>query len=349
MISPAPPRLVAVRYPWRMSRRFVLLALALVAAAIAMRYTRNRADESDTGATTQPAPLATRAAPASVQEPQSSTGSSGSTDLLAALVAPSPPSPPPPPPPMLPEPLPPWDAKLADVLPALKARADAGDHAAACHIGLALSACALWLDSQPSAAALRQMRLNDEGTIERMARLAADTYRPGRENTCKGLPAQALEQRFAYLQQAADAGNDAAMLAFAEGVPLLGIETTVSHPEWVEAHRRLAPSYLIELIRRGDRYAAFLVFMASDGMQVSFLGQALQMDEMTAATFWYLGREVLGQPGDPWHGPSPSIAHTAQERARVVHRRFFEQRPFQSGEFQDRHDLMHVERCGAKP
>ena len=349
MISPAPPRLVAVRYPCRMSRRLILLALALVAATIALRHSRNRADDSDTGATTQPAPLAIRTAPASVQEPQTGAATASSNSLLAALVAPSPPSPPPPPPPAFPEPLPSWDAKLVDVLPALKARADAGDHTAACHIGLALSACALWVVGQPSAAAIRQMRLNDEDTIERMARLSVDTFRPGRENTCKDLPAQALEQRFAYLQQAADAGNGAAMLAYAEGIPLAAMETAVRHPEWVEAHRRLAPRYLTELIRRGDRYAAFLVSMASDGMQLSFLGKALQMDEMTAATFWYLGREVRGQPGDPWYGPSPSISQTAQERARAIHRRYFEQRPFQSGEFQDRHDLMNVERCGATP
>ena len=243
MISPAPPRLVAVRYPCRMSRRLILLALALVAATIALRHSRNRADDSDTGATTQPAPLAIRTAPASVQEPQTGAATASSNSLLAALVAPSPPSPPPPPPPAFPEPLPSWDAKLVDVLPALKARADAGDHTAACHIGLALSACALWVVGQPSAAAIRQMRLNDEDTIERMARLSVDTFRPGRENTCKDLPAQALEQRFAYLQQAADAGNGAAMLAYAEGIPLAAMETAVRHPEWVEAHRRLAPRY----------------------------------------------------------------------------------------------------------
>lgn len=34
MISPAPREVVAVRYPWRMSRRVVLLALAIVAGEI---------------------------------------------------------------------------------------------------------------------------------------------------------------------------------------------------------------------------------------------------------------------------------------------------------------------------
>lgn len=348
MISPAPREVVAVRYPWCMSRRVVLLALAIVAVAIAMRFLQTRTEESGAAAEARLAPPAAHAGATAVEGPSSQSASSRSTALLATRTAPTAP-PPSAPPPAFAEPLPPWDATLAEVLPTLKTRADAGDHTAACHIGLALSACALWLDSQPSAAAIRQMRPNDEDTIERMARLSVDTYRPGRENTCKNLPAQALEQRFAYLQQAANAGNAAALLAFAEGVPLLSMETAVRHPEWVEAHRRLTPGYLATLIRRGDRYAAFLVSMAGDGLQASLLGKALQMDEMTAATFWYLGREVRGQPSGPWHGPSPSIGRRAQERARLIHRRYFDQRPFESGEFQDRHDLMKVERCSETP
>ncbi|MBK6726628.1 MAG: hypothetical protein IPG63_05105 [Xanthomonadales bacterium] len=268
-------------------------------------------------------------------------------DLLAALADAS--QAPPPPPPTFTEPLPRWDAKLVDVLPALKARADAGDHVAACHIGLALSACAWSISLQPSPAEIRQTRSEDDATIERMARLATDTFRPGREKTCADLPASELELRFQYAQQAADAGVGAAMLAYAEGVPLLSIDAILRHPEWLEAHRQRAPRYIAELIRRGDRFAAFLLSMGSDGMQMSLLGKALQMDEVTAATFWYLRQEFMGQPMSPWHGPTPSIERIARERAHALYERYFEPRPFRSGEFKDRFDMMNVERCGLTP
>lgn len=265
-------------------------------------------------------------------------------DLLAALADTSQ-APPPLPPPTFTEPLPPWDAKLVDVLPALKARADAGDHVAACHIGLALSACAAWMHHQPSPVELRQIDPEDKESIDRAARLSVDIRRPGREKICAGLPESALDERFAYLQQSADAGNAAAMLTYAEGIPLQSFDAMYRHPEWLEAHRQRAPRYVAELIRRGDRFVAFLLSMNSDGMQMSILGKSLQMDEMTAATFWYLGRDIMSQPKEAWRGPTPAIERTARARAHALYTRYFEQRPFQSGEFKGRWDMTNVEHC----
>ncbi len=297
------------------------------------------------------------AAPATKVETPESPGietetpaAAGSPDLLAALAndttqtwAPPPPSP------TFSEPLPPWDAKLVDVLPALKARADAGDQVAACHIGLALSACAHAHSYAPSKALIRQVDPNDKEAIDRMAWMTQDIRRPGREATCVGLDPSAMEERFAYLQQAADAGNGAAMLAYAEGVPLQFFEAMYRHPEWLEAHRQRVPRYVAELIRRGDRFMAFLLSMGNDGMQMSPLAKALQMDEPTAATFWYLGRDILSQPKEAWHGPTPSVERTARERAHTLYTRYFEQRPFRSDEFNGRSDMMNIEHCRVTP
>lgn len=94
---------------------------------------------------------------------------------------------------------------------------------------------------------------------------------------------------------------------------------------------------------------AFLLSMHNDGIQMSVLGNALQMDEMTAATFWYLGRDILSQPKETWHGPTPSIERTARERAHTLYTRYFEQRPFRSGEFNGRSDMMNIEHCLVTP
>ena len=322
-------------------------ALALVAMAL---WWRAHGDEA---ASPEPAPAAPTIAPASHgPDPSNAAGerveATTAPDLLKALSDP-PPSSPPPPPPVLAEPLPPWDAKLVNVLPALKARADAGDHVAACHIGLALSACAMSLSFAPSKAELRQLDPNDDEAVEQLAWRSQDFFKPGRDATCVGLDPSAMEERFAYLQQAADAGNGAAMLAYAEGIPFQFFEAMYRHPEWLEAHRQRAPRYVAELIRRGDRFMAFLLSMHNDGMQISPLGKALQMDELTAATFWYLGRDILSQPKEAWHGPTPSIERRARERAHALYTRYFEPRPFRSGEFNGRADMMNVEHCGARP
>ncbi len=332
-----------------MDRRGWTLALGALAVAAAL-FWRARGDDASAAASVEAAAamatveIADRPTPAS---PTKSGESPLKPDLLAALADTAPA--PPPPLPTFTEPLPPWDAKLVDVLPALKARADAGDHVAACHIGLALSVCAAWLHHQPSPAALRQIDPEDKEAITRAAWLSSDLRRPGREKTCAGLSESALDESFAYLQQSADAGNTAAMLAYAEGMPLQSFDAMYRHPEWLEAHRQRAPRYVAELIRRGDRFMAFLLSMNNDGMQMSILGKSLQMDEMTAATFWYLGRDVLSQPKEAWHGPTPSIERTARERAHALYTRHFEQRPFQSGEFKGRSDMTNIEHCGSNP
>lgn len=341
---------MAVRYPARMDRRGWTLALCALAVAAAL-FWRGLADD---GGAQDESPVAVPATKVEAAETVASVpdgnahGTSAKPDLLAVL-ADTTQAPPPLPPPTFTEPLPPWDAKLVDVLPALKARADAGDHVAACHIGLALSACALYRSHRPSPAEVRQADPDDAEAVDRIARLSGDVTRPAREQTCDGLNDDALDQSFGYLQQSADAGNATAMLAYAEGMPMQNFRVALRHPEWLEAHRERTPRYVAELVRRGDRFAAFLLSMGNDGMQMSFMGRALQMDEMTAATFWYLGREILGQPKSPWHGATPGIEREARERARSLHDRYFDSRPFRSGEFNHRADFLKVESCATLP
>lgn len=334
-----------------MSSRSRALRLTALLALAALLFLRQGAEQTDVAALAVNADRVDSSTDTDRDSASPSPTTAPSTgDLIAALAGDEAVTAPPPPPlPPSPEPLPPWDAKLVDVLPALKARADAGDHVAACHIGLALSACAMSLSYAPSKAELRQLDPSDKEAIDRLAWRSQDFRRPGRDATCVGLDPLAMEERFAYLQQAADAGNGAAMLAYAEGVPLQFFEAMFRHPEWLEAHRQRTPRYVAELIRRGDRFMAFLLSMGNDGMQMSLLGKALEMDELTAATFWYLGRDVLDQPKQAWHGPTPSIERAARERAHALYTRYFEQRPFRSGEFNGRADMVNVEHCRVNP
>ena len=328
-----------------MPRRPIVVLIVFLAVAVLLIGSRVR-DQSPVSAVAPQPDMSSNAAPETATVPAAVDAAAKTSALLDQLANGAEPAMTIPPPAMALAPLPSWDAKLVDVLPELRARADAGDHVAACHIGLALSACAAWLAHRPSPAQLRQIQPDDDEAIERLAWISADMRRPGREKTCDDLPDVALDDRFAYLQQAADAGNGAAMLAYAEGIPMQSIDAIYRHPEWLEAHRQRTPRYVAELIRRGDRFAAFLLSMNGDGMQMSLLSRALNMDQATTATFWYLGREVMSRPSDERTGSTPELKQAAQARARAIHRRYFDQRPFQSGEFKDRFDMANVERCG---
>ncbi len=181
-----------------MSSPIRTLGLTALLALAALLFLRQGAEETD-GAT--PAVVADPVDPSADSDRISAAPSPSATprtgDLIAALAGDeAQPAPPPPPLPPSPEPLPPWDAKLVDVLPALRARADAGDSIAACHIGLALSACALRADSSPSPAELRNLDPSDEDSLRLLAFRDMDYARPGREATCEGVDRGDLQLAF---------------------------------------------------------------------------------------------------------------------------------------------------------
>ncbi|HWT16550.1 MAG TPA: hypothetical protein VN581_12255, partial [Patescibacteria group bacterium] len=203
--------------------------MLVVATAL---FWRGRADD---GAAQTDAPVAASAMNVEAPDLQAveARSAAGTPDLLAALAIDAAQPMPPLPRPTVTEPLPPWDAKLVDVLPALKARADAGDHVAACHIGLALSACALHLSTRPSKAQIRNTPPDDKDAFDFLAMRSTDFSRPGREATCDGLSADDLVIRFAYLQSAADAGNVAALRLYLSSNMFATMDHVVRHPEWL--------------------------------------------------------------------------------------------------------------------
>lgn len=248
------------------------------------------------------------------------------------------------------EPLPAWDARLVDVLPTLRARADRGDVAAACHLALALSACAFTRARQASPALMRVLKPDDKDAIDDVARSNVDYLRNGREATCVDVAENEFESRFHYLRAAAEGGSEAAMLAFVEGMPLLSFDAMVRHVDWVEQYRLDAPRYVAQLLRRGSRRAAVLFAIEGNGFRATLLSQLLQLDARSAATLHQLGRRVRGEPYTVNH-----LSFTAEQeavgrgRAEVIFARYFGSRGASAKELRNALDLFDVEACAEGP
>jgi hypothetical protein len=319
-----------------MNHRVALALLALVGVIAIARFARERMPTAPPGMTEAPAPAAAES---------DRRAASATRDLLAALVQDA----------ALPPPtvevvaaLPRWDAPLLEVLPALRQRADAGDSTAACHLALALSACARVIARRPSPARLRTLDPADRDAVDDIARADLDDLRHGREQTCVGLGDAELDLRFDYLHAAAEAGSAAAMLAYVEGIAFETPEAQVRHADRIRLYRIDAPRYVERLLRRGDRRAAYLLARSADGFQVSMLSQVLLADARSAATLHQLGQLILGEPfthGGPTFTPDEERDGAA--RARAIHARHFEQRDDRPGEFEQAGDLLRVEYCVA--
>ena len=243
-------------------------------------------------------------------------------------------------------PLPRWDANLADVLPELRARADGGDVIAACHLGLALSACALNAVHKPSPARMRNVDPSDRDGIDDVARSSVDYMRPGREATCAGVSTADLDARFVYLRRAAEAGSSAAMLAYIEGVQFYTADAVIRHAEWVQQYRVDLPRYVAQLLQRGNRRAALLLALGADGQLTSILAQTLQLDAQAAATMYELGLLVREQSLIRVVPVFTADQHRiGRARAKAIYTRYFV--PNDDGPYvkDSLADLMRVETC----
>lgn len=336
-----------------MSSPIRTLGLTALLALAAFLFLRQGAEETDVAT---PAAVAERVDPSidtnRVTAAPSATTAPNTGDLIAALAGDEAlPAAPPPPLPPSPEPLPPWDAKLVDVLPALRARADAGDAIAACHLGLALSACSYHTDLGPSAAEIRNLNPDDEDAIRMFGYRTMELVRPGREATCAGLGRTDFRERFRYLLQAADQGVDAAAVAFVDGLAFSSVEDAVRHPELLEQYRDRAPLLVQQLLARGNARMVILMAFAADGMRSSLLPQLLDLDERSRATFLLLGALVRNKPALvsqlDWF--PPDIAEAGRQQAMLIHARYFSGVRFDEADAQRWRDLFRVEACAESP
>lgn len=243
------------------------------------------------------------------------------------------------------EPLPPLDAPLDGFAEALAARADAGDSAAACRLGLELMRCqglearegkTVVDDWQHSAlvferaAATRDSRFDWAGQAEHLQALV-DHFRPIAD-ACERV-APALHARGAgWLRSAALSGEPEALLMEASGAGRYSQGTRGSagwlrSPEF-DRWRREAPVLLQRALAAGRPEAVLLYADGSAGGEGALQG-LLPDDAQQAATWRALAERLFGNDADrllqslvPLPGHVDSAA--AEQQAAEWHARYFD-------------------------
>lgn len=231
-------------------------------------------------------------------------------------------------------PLPPPDAPLAQVVPDLQARADAGDHRAACRLGMELLRCqhlptwdALVSSSDPSDS---EVEFEAEGNLAAANSVAEERlWLIERLQQCRGVPSALQSQGARYLRQAALAGDSSAMLAYADGNHWRpdgrGTALDSDFDQW----RREAPGMVHAALRAGNPTAANMLQMSySDDF--GFLSAMIPDDTYRSYVYHLLTVRLFG------HRERPALAReldaAAMERARLeagqLHERYFGGRRF---------------------
>ncbi|GAB2661734.1 hypothetical protein GCM10027193_14870 [Arenimonas aestuarii] len=227
--------------------------------------------------------------------------------------------------------------KFVTALPALHARADAGDRRAACRLGYQLLRCqhARFLNI---AAILGEDGKDAEEEYEAKGNLAAANqmaemklWHLELERDCRLVP-EALRERGAhYLRAAARAGDADAMLLYGQGQHLnptgRGMAAGPDFDVWV----REAPDMLHRALRAGNPAAAFSLYMAfADNFG---LPNALVADDpYQTAVYHLLSTRLFGMREMPlWLGKlDPQAQEQARAQARQLHAELFDGKRFDS-------------------
>lgn len=230
-------------------------------------------------------------------------------------------------------PLPPHDTLLAQSLPVLLARAEAGDRSAACRLGLELLRC----DQ------LKSFQRMTEGQLDRAEEelaaagelVAANSvaeqslWNLERNQQCQAVPQELADQGARYLREAALAGNPYAMTAYASGThwppDLRGIAISPDFDRW----RREAPGLLQAAVQAGSPEAAFMLqlsYVDDNG----FLSALVPDDPYRGYVYNLLSARLFGhRERDTWarHLDAEAIERARDEAARL-HDRYFDGRHF---------------------
>lgn len=291
---------------------WLLVALA-AAAAWAWWQTRDR------WATAGDATQATQAPPSPVRE----RDADATTPMARALPVP-------------PAPLPPPDAPLAQVLPGLRATADAGDRRAACRLGMELLRC------QHLGAWNRQMErfmgeqaeaaYESEGNLAAANQVAEEKlWRIERLAQCRAVPADLQAEGARYLRQAALAGDPYAMLAYAEGHHWPPSSRGIALDPMFDQWRREAPAMMHAALRAGNPTAAFIL-QINYSDDLGFLSALVPNDAYRSYAYHLLAVRLFGHTEQPGRtrGLDAGEIERARREADDMHARYFDRRRFPS-------------------
>lgn len=223
--------------------------------------------------------------------------------------------------------LPPPDAPLAQILPALVRRADAGDGKAACRLAMELIRC-----TQVADWASISMPKNDEHQQETDP--ALDEYwdqrrlwQLERQMQCRGVPASLRDRGSHYLVQAAHAGEPEAMVRYAEGGhwPPSG-RGIVADPGF-DAWRRDAAAMMYRALAAGAPEAVQLL-MINYSDDFGLLSALVPDDPEQALAMHLLSARLFGTSESPHKSRNLSAGAVvrARERAEQMHERYFQNR-----------------------
>lgn len=231
-------------------------------------------------------------------------------------------------------PLPARDAPLADILPRLKADADAGDRRAACRLGMELLRCqhlGTW------SAVLGDMDAS-EATYEAEGRLAAANAvaeaklrRLERLRQCQSVPQELRGEGARYVRRAALAGDPYAMLAYAEGQhwPPNG-RGIAAGPEF-DVWRQEAPGMMQRALQAGNPAAA-LKLQSHYQDDFGYLAALVPNDAFQGYVYHLLVVRLFGYKEQ--HFRAQGLDAAAVERARLeaarLHERYFDGKRFPS-------------------
>lgn len=232
--------------------------------------------------------------------------------------------------------LPPPDAPLAQVLPALQASADAGDRRAACRLGMELLRCqhlGTW-DALMSKVmgGDAEMEFEERGNLAAANSIAEERLsRIEGLQQCRSVPESLRSQGGRYLRQAALAGEPHAMLAYAEGHHWPPDGRGVALGADFDLWRQEAPAMMHAALRAGNPTAAFMLQMNySDDF--GFLSAMIPDDTYRSYVYHLLSARLFG------HRERQALARdldaAAMERAGKeaieLHERYFGGRRFPS-------------------
>lgn len=229
-------------------------------------------------------------------------------------------------------PLPPQDAPLATVVPALVARAEAGDSRAACRLGMELIRCdqmeqwnRITLGSPDS-----ESQFESEGNFGAANFQAEEKiWRIERLAQCAEVPAHLRGQGSNYLKQAAYAGDPYAMHAYAEGLHFnLEMRGVALDPHF-DAWRRDSPAMMHAALRAGNPTAAFSLFTAYQDDHAPFTA-LVPDDTFQAAVFHLLSVRLFGMRDrlSAFTNLDAAGMANAHKEAEALHQRYFGGRRF---------------------
>jgi hypothetical protein len=228
------------------------------------------------------------------------------------------------------EPLPPRDAPITEIA-SLLSRADAGDAAAACQLGVRLNFCtraAFFSDQRLNALRAQEAKQHAKGDLAGANSSAASLLKGTRiRQQCDGVP-EALQRRaFDYLRQAALAGEPEAVIRYSRGQHLAGRSSFgfIRTPQF-DTWRREALSMLEARLAAGHPEAV-LVMLEARG-EANFLSMVTPQDPTLDLAYRLLARRLFGEHPSlrrhlKMHGFTPEQHREAERLAEDWHQQRF--------------------------